>query len=1266
MNNLDYHEKQIKYNMTSLLAQIQAAFPEDKDIQLDNPKYKEVLDKSAFNPESTGDLANTLGIKGKVLTLQMWRDLSNGWCPVDEKSPLANLAVDTPRGKFVRFNKTAYQMLPNGNYITPDEDSKQRRCGTEFLFCFGERLSTVLALRAKDNPDTMLEFKNLCMEVFNKEIMPEMLKDARVRLGDDGIDYQSATEILAVPFFHSENRSEQPFMHFHFDLLNVARAQDGKLYSLCTDEIGANASKYDAIFMASMKEKIERHFGLVLEAVKHKDDLENEFIQHNDKKTVSFDIPLELIPEGIVEYRSAREKEMEAALKEMGRSGYTAKEIARKESREEKSDKAPSELQALWSKEFSDQNWTWAKYITQQEEHKAKQDSLKLKSKMPTKEIIEESFLRNHKEVAFTEDQYKAHIVKQLLEYTNKENAMRMAAAIFEEDCVLALTNEVLAKHTDFLTDNIRDPMLRHSSQLKFNRDAQFIHKSTVARDKYISDSLLARKSEKGFMVDKGKVLTLVKQYEEKMSTAKRQFRFKPGQRNAINTILTKPGAVAIVAGRAGAGKSSLLRAAKEILNGEGYRVVGTSTQNGAVEVLVKDTGLKNGEAYNTTKLINLIDEGKMKLDNKTVIFWDEAGMADTKTYYELVKRANNAGSKICFVGESEQIQAVGAGGNFRDLTQKFDFATARVHEINRQNRHWQREMVEDFARGESRKAVGTLFDKGKLDFAKNDNERMGNIVEDYFNKKGVEYDGDIKITYRTKTGQTKEIDVNTLIVKAPEQVNVDPSKERVAVDKILRNDELLEACTSKNKHDIKFLKKAIYELTGDDMNKILRVEDNLKRTERELSFEEKLIVCPVNDKKNLLNERIREVMKPLKEGEVETSFANVRGTLRGDDVAVKIYGGEERQMAIGERILFTKTTFTDDVERQKLSNGDKGEIKGWILNKKGEPEAMQVTMEKGVDITLSLKKNLDIDYSYATTVHKSQGQTKEHVFYYVTEHMSNLHQAYVACSRNRDELKLYMSEEMVRKAEEKLEGKTPTESMIKTANWISKKDNVDLEPEVLESFLETRDWLNENYFRIEDKDTGNKFLDRYINVIDAMGREEFKKTSFDFKILEGEARATYEATKMEEQEKQLQWVMSGKNLEPVPVQPTPEEVKAMIAAANALQTQEVIKKAKEETLAKEPIKPVEVKVETKPIEVATRTEKQEGPKEQPISVEDAIQKGRVNRATEEQRIRAEKEARERAEAERLAKELQERLTKAEQESQRLEGQGRVLKIQKK
>ena len=292
MKNGEYHEKQLDYNFRACLNAIEREFPEDKYPDLDNPKYAHIIEKLDGIPVSMGGLAESLGLDQRVMTVALWRDLSNGWCPADamsEDNPLKSLAVETPKGFMIPLSKNVSTINSAGEYVKED-GQKERRIGTEFVFGMGKNTSLALARLAIDDSTVDKRVDSKANQIFKEIIMPEMLKDAKLRKGTDGAEIDFAKEILAVNFAHQENRSIEPYRHFHFDLLNTALGYDGKLYTLMNEEIITNKDKYNVLFQRSMNEYLKEEFGFKFQKVHLDEDINNEFLKDHEKNVASYDL----------------------------------------------------------------------------------------------------------------------------------------------------------------------------------------------------------------------------------------------------------------------------------------------------------------------------------------------------------------------------------------------------------------------------------------------------------------------------------------------------------------------------------------------------------------------------------------------------------------------------------------------------------------------------------------------------------------------------------------------------------------------------------------------------------------------------------------------------------------------------------------------------------------------------------------------------------------------------------------------------------------
>lgn len=1008
MKSLAYHEKQLDYNIKGLIAEIRQKknIPDDVPVDLDSPEYSDIIKSSPFNPVPIGGLAKTLGLDTGVLTVEKWRDLCNGWVPADllpAQSHLARQVVNTGRGKMLKLNRSAVLIKEDGSYDYKSID-KNRRPGTEFLYTFGSNLSTVIGHMATKDPSVERRFNDLCMTVFRENIMPELLKDAGIRKGKDGKELHRVKEIIAVPFMHSENRSTDPNYHFHFDLMNVALGFDDRLYTLNTDQIGQNASKYDAIFMSQMKTALEREFGFRFEKVFHKDDVADDFQQDTDRKVVSFDLPDAVIPENVREHRMAREKEIENELKRLKKSGYTAKEIARVETRDEKTDLSPSQLKALWKEDFDRMGWTHEQMLSDLEKVKA---SYKLDAP-PDDLTLERSYLRHSKEVNFTEDQFKAHIIKQLIGHMSTEQAEREAERIFKSEAVMMMDKERAEFFKPFLADEITNPAEYQSMQIRYGREVTFTTRRIIAMDEYVVNSLKEREHDRGFILDKERVQRAIFDFE-----SSKGFTLAPGQRDAIISATTAPGAVLSIQGRAGSGKSSLLKVVKDQYQANGFDVWGTSTSSTATKGLADSTGLEPERSLNAAKLIKQLDKGNLRLTNKSVLFVDEAGMMDTETYYSLVKHANEAGAKLILTGEKEQLSPVGFGGHFSTLNQRF--TTAKVKDINRQKEQAEREMVEDFASGRSRQGVKYLYEQGRVIITDTTKQRVAKLVDDYF----------------------------------------------------------------ASRHATK----------------------------------DKIVIAATNDDVEALNDAIRARLKD-------------QGKLSGPEVTVTGRDGLEREFALGDKVIITKNTKSDDLTQTELNNSDSAEVVEFRKGLRGQITSFKLQMEDGKEVWMSATKEQNIRHAYAVTVHKSQGQTVQEAFYFVSSNINSLNQAYVACSRHQTRVSMYLSKDMLDTMVENMDSKAPTTQQLKVAQWVAQKSGIELPEEVRTSFAACRNFLNDKYEKIEG--VARSPIDDFISVVESMSKAQFKKTTFDFEILDGKHRNTYEAARLYQRQKDLEVSMKN------------------------------------------------------------------------------------------------------------------------------------------
>jgi Ti-type conjugative transfer relaxase TraA len=173
-----------------------------------------------------------------------------------------------------------------------------------------------------------------------------------------------------------------------------------------------------------------------------------------------------------------------------------------------------------------------------------------------------------------------------------------------------------------------------------------------------------------------------------------------PQQRVALEHV-TGASDLAVVVGIAGAGKSTMLDAARRSWEAAGYSVKGASLAGIAAESLEKASGI-------TARTLASWEwhwkEGRELLGKRDVLVIDEAGLVGTRQLARVLERAEQAGAKVVLVGDPEQLQAIEAGAPFRGIAARC--GGVELTEVWRQKIAWQKEATQQFFSGRTAEAL--------------------------------------------------------------------------------------------------------------------------------------------------------------------------------------------------------------------------------------------------------------------------------------------------------------------------------------------------------------------------------------------------------------------------------------------------------------------------------------------------------------------------------------------------------------------------------
>lgn len=212
-------------------------------------------------------------------------------------------------------------------------------------------------------------------------------------------------------------------------------------------------------------------------------------------------------------------------------------------------------------------------------------------------------------------------------------------------------------------------------------------------------------------------------------------------QKNAVYG-LTQNDNFGVLVGKAGAGKTTTMKAIAEIYKKSGARVIGMSLSAVASENLGSDAGIESATIasweykwgiYERAKekflsFNSVVNDGMLKqldwfndlkryegaqLKAGDVIIVDEAGMVGTKEWHTILKHAEMFGVKVIAVGDDNQFKPISSGDCFNQFMRQKN--TFHLSEIRRQKEDWQKQASAEFAKLNTGTALGIYESHGNI-----------------------------------------------------------------------------------------------------------------------------------------------------------------------------------------------------------------------------------------------------------------------------------------------------------------------------------------------------------------------------------------------------------------------------------------------------------------------------------------------------------------------------------------------------------------------
>jgi conjugative relaxase-like TrwC/TraI family protein len=434
-----------------------------------------------------------------------------------------------------------------------------------------------------------------------------------------------------------------------------------------------------------------------------------------------------------------------------------------------------------------------------------------------------------------------------------------------------------------------------------------------------------------------------------------KQQHLNAGQKVAAEEILTSRDVVQGLEGKAGVGKTTLLRSVREAAEKRGYVVEGFAPTSRAANQL-RDAGIS------ADTLQGFLARSRQSAPERHLYMVDESSLASTKQMRDFLAKLDT-GDRVLLIGDTRQHQGVEAGKPFEQLVNA-GMKTAQVDQIVRQrNAPELLKAVEHLSRGEIAEGVALLEQQGRVTEIADTQQRVAAIAKSYAASPD-----------------------NTIVV-SPDNAS------RRQINQAVRSELQALGIVDSESHAMRVLAPRS-DMTGADRTWAARysVGDVIyyPRGSQDIGIEKKTYtkVIATQPQSNMLT------VQKADGAEVTYTPARLYG--------VNVYRELESEFAVGDRLSFTAPS-----KQLGVANRDLGTV--LQINQDG---TLTVKMDNGKSVSFDSNQIRHYDHGYAVTSHSSQGLTADRVLINID---SNIHPqlindrfAYVSVSRASLDAQVY------------------------------------------------------------------------------------------------------------------------------------------------------------------------------------------------------------------------------------------------------------------
>jgi conjugative relaxase-like TrwC/TraI family protein len=378
------------------------------------------------------------------------------------------------------------------------------------------------------------------------------------------------------------------------------------------------------------------------------------------------------IPAEVAELFSKRSAAIEDELAQKGFRSYRSRGIAARNTRDPKQDESPEALLVRWLDELDGIGWPTRKLI-----HRL--DHVQRRQYQPLRTLT---------------DTERAELVQSML---GPDGPLAQRKAFTRDRIIRDVTPHLYGCVPEEL-DRVVTAITQHPEAIPLvgqpgARGRAWAAASVMATEQAIEDLAQRLTEREGSAAVPAAAVDVAIGAKERALGA----RLTTGQLRAAAQVTTSGRGLDLVVGVAGSGKTAALDVARSVFEAAGYRVLGTAISGQAARTLGEAAGV---ESRTIASLVWRLEHSSLRLDDRTVLLIDEAGMTDDRAMLKLFAAVDVAGAKAVVIGDHLQLPAVAPGGGLEALVNRHGPAVHVLDENIRQHDPAERRALEELRAG--------------------------------------------------------------------------------------------------------------------------------------------------------------------------------------------------------------------------------------------------------------------------------------------------------------------------------------------------------------------------------------------------------------------------------------------------------------------------------------------------------------------------------------------------------------------------------------